>query len=233
MPGTLGGEELSRANEAERLRLDLGEQDVGALILRPERHRATLVLGHGAGAGMEHANMAGIAEAFAGAGLATFRFNFPYREDGRNRVDSKDVSTATIAAALGAAGDRLDGPYLLGGHSFGGRMASHAVVDHALDVAGLVFCSFPLHNPRKPSLARAEHMDAIGCPMLFLSGSRDGMASADLMTELASRLGATLHWLETADHGYKVLKRTRTRTDDVFTEMAGHVDAWLREELGV
>ncbi|MDE0691697.1 MAG: alpha/beta hydrolase [Gammaproteobacteria bacterium] len=217
----------------EALRLDLGDRDVGALILRAPRHRASLVLGHGAGAGMEHANMAGIAEAFASVGLSTFRFNFPYREDGRNRVDAKDVSTAAIAAALGAAQERLDGPYLLGGHSFGGRMASHAVVDHALDVAGLVFCSFPLHNPRKPSLARAEHMDAIGCPMLFLSGSRDGMASADLMTGLASRLGATLHWLETADHGYKVLKRTRTRTDDVFTEMAGHVDAWLRQKLGV
>lgn len=219
--------------EAEALRLGLGDRDVGALILRAERHRASLVLGHGAGAGMEHANMAGIAVAFAGVGVSTFRFNFPYREDGRNRVDSKDVSTATIAAALSATQAQLEGPYLLGGHSFGGRMASHAVTDRALDAAGLVFCSFPLHNPRKPSLARAAHMDAIGCPMLFLSGSRDGMASQDLMTELTSRLGATLHWLETADHGYKVLKRTRTRTEDVFTEMAGHVDAWLGDKLGV
>ena len=218
--------------EAQALRLDLGDRDVGALMLRAEGQRASLVLGHGAGAGMEHANMAGIAEAFAGVGVSTLRFNFPYREDGRNRVDSKDVSTATVAAALGAAQASLEGPYLLGGHSFGGRMASHAVVDRGLDVAGLVFCSFPLHNPRKPSLARAEHMDAIACPMLFLSGSRDGMASTDLMTELTTRLGATLHWLETADHGYKVLKRTRTRTDDVFTEMAGHVDAWLGDRLG-
>ena len=226
-------EGLPLASEAEPLRLDLGERDVGALLLRAERPRATLVLGHGAGAGMEHGNMAAIAHAFAGIGVSTFRFNFPYREDGRNRVDSKDVSTAAVAAAFGAAQERLDGPHLLGGHSYGGRMASHAAVDHGLDAAGFVFCSFPLHNPRKPSLARAEHMDAIGCPMLFLSGSRDGMASADLMTELTGRLGATLHWLETADHGYKVLKRTRKRSDDVFAEMAGHVDAWLGDRLGV
>ena len=56
--------------------------------------------------------------------------------------------------------------------------------------------------------------------MLFLSGSRDGMADRDLMMQVTKRLGAELRWLDTADHGYKVLKRTRSRDDDVFTEMA-------------
>ena len=216
---------------AEPLRLPLGDRDVGALLLRAKPHRVSLVFGHGAGAGMEHANMNGIAEAFAGIGVSTLRFNFPYREDGRNRVDSKDLSTATVASALAMAREVLDGPFLVGGHSFGGRMASHAVVDRELDVAGLLFCSFPLHTPRKPSHKRAEHMDDIGRPMLFLSGSRDGMAEPELMAPLASRLGAQLRWLDTADHGYKVLKRTRTRTDDVFAEMAEHADDWLRTVL--
>lgn len=206
----------------------LGERSLSAL-LRPADgpHRATLTFGHGAGAGMRHASLAAIAEAFAGIGVATLRFNFPYMEDGRGRVDAQAVSTATVAAALAHARRQSDGPHLVGGHSFGGRMASHAVRDHDLAVAGLVFCSFPLHMPRKPATKRAEHLDDIRAPMLFLSGSRDGMADAPLLEGVARRLGATVQRLETADHGYKVLKRTRKRADDVFQEMAGHLRAWL------
>lgn len=215
-------------DRARTLRIALGEREVGAL-LRPAdgAHRATLTFGHGAGAGMRHANMEAIAEAFAAVGVATLRYNFPYMEEGRSRVDAQAVSTATVAAALTCARGVADGPHLLGGHSFGGRMASHAVVDRALAVDGLVFCSFPLHMPRKPAVKRAEHLDAIRAPMLFLSGSRDGMAEAPLLEEVAARLSATLRRLETADHGYKALKRTRSRPDTVFEEMAGHLDTWL------
>ena len=147
-------------------------------------------------------------------------------------MDAQAVSTATVAAALHRAGQESEGPHLLGGHSFGGRMASHAVVEHGLDVAGLVFCSFPLHMPGKPASKRADHLDRIAAPMLFLSGSRDGMATSPLLEDVVRRVGGTLHRLETADHGYRVLKRTRSRTDDVFDEMAGHLAAWL-EKPGV
>ena len=112
-------------------------------------------------------------------------------------------------------------------------MASHAVVDHALAPAGMIFCSFPLHAIGRPATRRADHLDAIAAPMLFLSGSRDGMASPALLQEVVQRVGATLRWLDAADHGYKVLKRARRRPDDVFAEMAEHVDAWLTETLGL
>lgn len=209
-------------------RIDLGETSVGALLMPAQgTHRATLTLGHGAGAGMTHGSMEGIAVAFADVGIATLRYNFPFKEQGRSRVDAQAVSTATVAAALECAGRESPGPHLVGGHSYGGRMASHAVVDRGLDVAGLVFCSFPLHMPRKPGLKRAEHLDGITAPMLFLSGTRDGMAQPQLLNDVAKRIGATVSWLDTADHGYKVLQRTRTRTDDVFEEMAHYASAWL------
>ena len=212
----------------QEFRVPVADREVSAL-LRPAdaEHRATLTFGHGAGADMRHSSMAAIAEAFAGVGIATLRYNFPFKEDGRNRVDAQAVSTDTVAAALECARQHAEGPYLLGGHSFGGRMASHAVVDRDLDPAGLIFCSFPLHMPKKPATKRAEHLDSISAPMLFLSGTRDGMAEHDLLNQVAARVDATVNWLDTADHGYKVLKRTRTRTDDVFEEMAGYASAWL------
>ena len=155
-------------------------------------------------------------------GISTLRFNFPFKELGKSRVDAQDVSVATVAAALAFARETFDGPHYLGGHSYGGRMATHAVVDRGLDAAGLIFGSFPLHPAGKPSTRRADHMDAIDAPMLFLSGTRDGLAHPEPLTQVVDRLGATLRWLDTADHGYRVLKRTRTRGDDVFTEMAAH-----------
>jgi predicted alpha/beta-hydrolase family hydrolase len=182
---------------------------------------AALVLAHGAGAGMRHKSMQSIADAFERRGIATLRFDFPYMAAGRNRVDSPEVATQAIAEAYAAAAERTKLPIWLGGHSFGGRMASHAVVDRNVPAEGLIFCSFPLHMPGKPDTKRAQHLASILKPMLFLSGTRDELAAPKLLEPLVRSLpSAKLHWLETADHGYRVLKRSRTRADSVFDEMA-------------
>jgi predicted alpha/beta-hydrolase family hydrolase len=194
----------------------------------PDDAVAAVVLAHGAGAGMTHASMQAIATAFERRGLATLRFDFPYMAEGRKRVDPPAIATAAIAAAFAAARQRTELPIWLGGHSFGGRMASHAVVDRGVPAAGLIFCSFPLHPPGKPDTKRARHLAAIALPMLFLSGTRDELAEAGLLTSLVASLPtATLHWLDTADHGYRVLKRQRARADSVFDEMAEVAQAFV------
>ena len=170
---------------------------------------------------MTHRNMQAIADAFAERGIATLRFDFPFIEQGRKRVDTPAVATERIAEAFVAAGARTSLPLWLGGHSFGGRMASHAVLDEGLEPRGLIFCSFPLHAPGRPGAQRARHLARIARPMLFLSGTRDSLAQPALLETLAAGLdGAELHFLDTADHGYRVLKRTRRGTEDVFDEMA-------------
>jgi predicted alpha/beta-hydrolase family hydrolase len=186
----------------------------------PEAAVAALVLAHGAGAGMHHASMQAIADAFERRGIATLRFDFPYMAAGRSHVDTPDVATQAIAEAYAAAAGRTTLPIWLGGHSFGGRMASHAVTDRNLPAVGLIFCSFPLHMPRKPDTKRARHLPSIGKPMLFLSGTRDELAERALLEPLVASLPrAQLHWLDTADHGYRVLKRSRASAESVFDEM--------------
>lgn len=211
--------------------LTIEGQNINVCLTTGRTSKCTVIFGHGAGAGMKHSSLEAIATAFAEVGISTLRFNFPYMEAGRNRVDSLSVSTNTFKAVHSFAVTKGLDPLFLGGHSFGGRMATHAVVEHDLMVKGLILSSFPLHNPKKPSLDRAGHFDKITCPILFLIGTRDGMASADLIQQLATERQASLKWLDTADHGYKTLKRTRNRQDDVFHEIAEHTDAFVSEIL--
>jgi hypothetical protein len=194
----------------------------------PDDAAAALVLGHGAGAGMEHRHMQAIADAFGARGIATLRFDFPFIEAGRKRVDPPSVATACVAAAFAAAAERTDLPIWLGGHSFGGRMASHAVLDEGLQPRGLIFCAFPLHPPGKPGTDRARHLARLPRPMLFLSGTRDSLAKRDLLEGLVASLGgAELHLLDTADHAYRVLRCARLGAEDVFAEMARAARAFI------
>lgn len=182
---------------------------------------AAVVLAHGAGAGMSHTNMQAIADALEHQAIATLRFNFPFIDDRRSRTDPPAVATATIAAAFVAAKERTSLPLWLGGHSFGGRMASHAALDRGLDPVGLIFCSFPLHPAGASATKRADHLPAVRQPMLFLSGTRDELADHELLEQVVAGLPtAQLHWLETADHGYHVLNRKQLSAEDVFAEMA-------------
>jgi predicted alpha/beta-hydrolase family hydrolase len=108
-------------------------------------------------------------------------------------------------------------------------MTSTTASESPLDgVSGLVFFSFPLHQPGKPETKRADHLAAVSVPMLFLSGTRDELAELGLLRQVCAKLGAraTLHAVDTADHGYNVLKRSRTTKEDVFTEMARVVREW-------
>jgi predicted alpha/beta-hydrolase family hydrolase len=203
--------------------------EVSALLVRPADASHLLVLGHGASTNMRHANLQTIAERMADVGIATFRYNFPYMEHGTGR-DSQAVCTATVRSAVAAAHKSApDLPILAGGHSFGGRMTSTAAAESPLDgVTGLVFFAFPLHQPGKPDTKRADHLGAVTIPMLFLSGTRDELADMDLLKPVCQKLGnlATLHPLDTADHGFKTLKRSRTSEEDVFVEMARVVREW-------
>ena len=109
-------------------------------------------------------------------------------------------------------------------------MSSHAAAVAPLEgVRGLVFFSFPLHPAGRPGTERAVHLDDVTTPMLFLSGTRDKLAELNLLTPVCENLGdkATLHLLDTADHGFKVLKRSRKTAEDVFVEMARVINTWI------
>ncbi len=208
--------------------------EVSALVIRPADAAYLLVLGHGASTNMRHATLEAIATALAEQGIASFRYNFPYSENGTAR-NSTATCVETIRNAVKAAREaEPDLTLLAGGHSFGGRMTTTAQSEEPLEkVEGLVLFSFPLHLPGRPDTKRSDHLANIEIPMLFLSGTRDELATLDLLEPVVKKLGqtATLHLIDTANHSYKILKKTRTSDEDVFAEMARVARSWIDKVL--
>lgn len=226
------------------LRIETGDMTVSAVWDLPKESRAGFVLAHGAGARYDHAGMAALAAALAHHGFAVLRFNFRYTEKGRRSPDRAPVAVQTWFDVWNWVRRRpeVDGlPLLAGGRSFGGRMATLAAAEpgggrgaepgaEPFNPHGLILFAYPLHPPGKPDKLRTEHLGSISAPLLFLSGTRDSFATVSLMDAAVAGLGpsATLHWLEGADHGFKVLKRSGRTDDEVREESAEVAGSWCR-----
>ncbi len=214
-----------------------GSGEVSAQLDRPDDGRWLLVLGHGAGAGMHHPFMAAIVGALGRRGIASFRYQFPYMErsasrGGRRdfRPDPQPVLLDTVRSAVRAGREAApELPLLAGGKSMGGRMTSLASAESPLsEVQGLVFLGFPLHGPGRADTMRATHLERVAVPMLFLQGTRDKLASLELLRPVVERLGekATLHVIEDADHSFKMTQRSGRSEGDVLEELAQTVATW-------
>jgi predicted alpha/beta-hydrolase family hydrolase len=180
---------------------------------------------------MRHPFLGRMAGALADRGIGTLRYQFPYIEKKQKRPDPPAVAEATVRAAVRAAAEAAPGvPLIAGGKSFGGRMTSGAAAREPLPgVKGIAFLGFPLHPPARPGTERADHLDAVTVPMLFLQGTRDDFAQLDLLKPVVGRLGAraTLHLIDGGDHSFKVPKSGGRTEADVMRELAGAIADWL------
>ena len=218
--------------ETRELKLDIERiGTVSAILTQPADARACYVLAHGAGADMRHSFMEKVAAGLASRGIATFRFNFPYMEEKKGRPDQPAVAHAAIRAAVAEAARLCPGLKIVaGGKSFGGRMTSQAQAKAALPgVKGLAFLGFPLHAAKKPSSERAEHLASITIPMLFLQGTRDGLADLGHLKPVIAALGtkATLHEIAGGDHSFAVLKKSGRTNDEALAEVLDALTAWI------
>jgi predicted alpha/beta-hydrolase family hydrolase len=216
-----------------RSELDLPSGTVSTAWVAPAEPVATLVLGHGAGAGMDHPFMAGFSRAISGEGVATLRFNFPYIERGRRSPDPERVLREAWLGAFDAGVARSGGKVVLaGGKSLGGRIASMCVAD-GMPAAGIVFLGYPLHPPGKPERIRDEHLYRIEVPMLFLHGTGDPFATLELLTKVIAKLGALAEDvpIEGGDHSFNVRGKKRDARE-VGAELAGVAAPFIRRIAG-
>jgi len=174
----------------------------------PDDAAATLVLGHGAGAGMDSPFLTLISELLAARGIAAARFEFAYmaarRGGGKRRPPPKAelLDGEMIAAVRALAGQGGIGTLAIGGKSMGGRVASH--VCDALHreglVAGLVCLGYPFHPPKTPERLRTAHLDGLTAPALFVQGERDPFGSRAEVEALPLPPSIAFHWAHDGDH---------------------------------
>jgi predicted alpha/beta-hydrolase family hydrolase len=179
----------------------------------------TLLLGHGAGGGVESADLVAVARDAADAGWRVLRVEQPWRVAGKRIAPAParlDEGWTAVLAALREDG-RLAGPLVFGGRSAGARVACRTAA--ALGADGVLALAFPLHPPGRPDRSRAGELTAVEVPLVVVQGETDAFgAPAEVAGALRGRATASVYAVP-GDHSL-------TKNPDV---VAAAALAWLDE----
>ena len=189
---------------------------------------AVFVCAHGAGGHMADGGMTRAAQTLRAAGFTVVRFNFPYREKGSGRPDPMPVLKAAVAEAAARARKELaPRKLILGGRSMGGRAASMLAAD-GFECDGLLLLAYPLHPAGQPEKLRDAHLPQIRVPVLCFNGTRDSLCDRKLMEPTVAGMPRwQMHWLESADHSFHVLKSSGRNDEEVMREVGTTAQRWL------
>ncbi len=154
----------------------------------------TLVLGHGAGGGVESADLVEVTTEASRAGWRVVRVEQPWRVAGKRIAAAPprlDEGWNAVLEKL-RADDVLTGPLVLGGRSAGARVACRTAATHG--AAGVLAMAFPLHPPGKPEKSRAAELTAVPVPLVVVQGETDAFgAPAEVAAVLAGQAGASVY----------------------------------------
>jgi len=201
----------------------------GRLVLaRAADPVATLLLSHGAGKGIDSADLVALADRLPSSGVSVALFEQPWVVAGRKVASppaTLDVGLRAAAAALVAAP-----PLFVGGRSAGARSAARCAF--SLGAAGCLALSFPLHPPGRPEKSRLAELAApsgAGVPTLVVQGERDTMGRPE---EFPTDLAATeLFVVADADHSLRMPARAALSTAEALEEIFVAVHAWILRTL--
>lgn len=176
-----------------------------------------VVLGHGAGGGIDAPDLLAARDAALAAGLRVVRVEQPWRVRGRKVAEAPVRLDLAWTAVLA----RIDGPLVVGGRSAGARVACRTAADvGALAVLAL---AFPLHPPGRPGRSRLDELQSPPVPRLVVQGDRDAFGVPGPV------LGVEVHVVRGADHAFAVRRRDGRTADEVLAEVREAVAHWLAQ----
>ena len=188
------------------------------------RRRGSVVLGHGAGGGIEAWDLQLLATALPSVGFDVLLVEQPWRVSGRRLAVAPprlDVAWTEVLEALWQE-SLVDSVLVVGGRSAGARVACRTA--RRVSAVGVLALAFPLHAPGRPEKSRAAELDS-GLPTLVIQGTRDSFGSA---VEVGQVLNTdSVLAVPGADHGLAVAKSaviTRSEAGQMITD---RVAAWL------
>ena len=179
-----------------------------------------LVLAHSAGANCQAPLLVAVAEAFAAGGTTVLRCDLPFRQARPHGppIRTAERDQAGLRAAVEAMRRHLTPPsvqgggpatahIVLGGHSYGGRMASILAAAEPGLVEALLLLSYPLHPPRQPQQLRTQHFPKLQTPTLFVFGARDGFGTVAEMGAAIGLIPARTRLLTIEGAGHELLSK--------------------------
>jgi uncharacterized protein len=190
---------------------------------RSRHPRAALVLGHGAGRGVDSPDLMALAGALPGQGVSVFRIEQPWHVAGKKvawRPMLLDEATVACVNAI-----RVRTPLVLGGRSAGARVACRLA--RSLGAVGCLALSFPLHPPGRPGASRLPELMAAGVPTLVVQGERDTFGGPDSFPPSVELVG-----VPGADHGFRVRKSAPLSADETMALIVEAVLEWVTARVG-
>lgn len=174
------------------------------LIDGPGDAGVTLLLAHGAGAPMDSPWMDGMTDLLVDRGLRVARFEFAYMAQRRTGSRGGQPRAEAVLEEYRSAVAAVAGPVVVGGKSFGGRVASMVADD--VGALGVVALGYPFHPPQKPERLRTEHLLTLRARMLICQGERDPFGTADEVPAYDLSDTITVQWAPDGDHSLRPRK---------------------------
>jgi predicted alpha/beta-hydrolase family hydrolase len=107
------------------------------------------------------------------------------------------------------SGGRGSARIFLGGHSYGGRMASILAASEPELVEARLLLSYPLHPPRQPQQQRTQHFQKLQTAALFVTGARDGFGTVAEMEAALQLIPARTRLLTIEGTGHELLSKRK------------------------
>ena len=183
---------------------------------------ATLVLGHGAGGGVESRDLEALARELPRQGITVVRVEQPWRVAGKRLAPRPQVLDECFVAATDRL--RVRTPLVVGGRSAGARSAARCA--RRMGASAYLALAFPLHPPGKPEKSRLDELEGVGVPTLIIQGERDPFGTPE---EFPERFDMPV--VPGADHGFKVPKSGPVSQDDALMIIVEATLEWVVREV--
>lgn len=216
------GRPVKRSSEPSERRIDTPVGPARAVLHPAATPAATLVLGHGAGGGIDARDLTALARALPAYGVSVVLVEQPWRLAGRRLAPAPAVLDRGWLAAVPAL--EVGGPLVVGGRSAGARVACRTA--SALGAVGCLALAFPLHPPGRPERSRVAELQNPGVPTLVVQGERDPFGRPEEFLSGGELVSVTVRPVPAADHGFAVPRRSSRGQEETLADVVADVARW-------
>ena len=182
----------------------------------------TLLLNHGAGGGVEAADLEALASTLPRQGISVIGLEQPWKVAGKRLAPRPAVLDECLVAA--ADKTRVRTPLVVGGRSAGARAAARCA--GSLGASGCLALAFPLHPPGRPERSRVGELDDVRLPTLIIQGERDPFGRPE---EFPTRYDLAV--VPEANHSFVVPRRAAISSEEALAIIVEATLEWIVREV--